>query len=176
MEIWKDIPEYEGIYEVSISGAVRTVKGKKTESIFHGERVWKQRILKLKTDKKGYKRVMLYKGKKSKQYLVHRLVAMAFIPKVKGKNYINHKDGNPSNNHVVNLEWCNHRENLIHAFDNRLNNNAEPVILFSTKTKETKYFRSKAEASKYLGRSHGFMSRLIKAGERQVDEYEVFTK
>lgn len=174
MGIWKDIPNYEGIYEVSINGSVRTVKGKTTQSTLHGERVWKQRVLKSKTDKKGYKRVVLYKDKKSKQYLIHRLVALAFIPKVKGKEFINHRDGNPSNNHVVNLEWCDHKENLMHAFENRLNKNAHPIILYNTSTKEMHYFISKAEASKFLGRYHGFISKILKEKIKEVDNYLIF--
>lgn len=176
MERWKDIPGYEKIYEVSTKGRVRTAKGKTTKSALHGERVWRQRIMKLKTDKKGYKRVMLYKNKSPKQFLVHRLVAMTFIQKEDGKGYINHLDGNPSNNYLENLEWCDHKENLIHAYDNRMNKNPDPIILYNTVTKEIKYFRSKAEASRYLERNHGFISRLVKAGIKTVDEYEIFIK
>lgn len=174
MEIWKEIPGYEGVYEVSDFGRVRSSKNKTTKSIRSGERKWKQRILRLKTDKNGYKRISLWKNKQPKDFLVHRLVAMAFISKVEGKDYINHIDGQPSNNHVQNLEWCDHRENLMHAFENRLNKNAQPIILYNLNTKEMHYFISKAEAGRFLGRNHGFISRIIKEGIKEVDEYLIF--
>lgn len=176
MEDWKDIPEYEGIYEVSNKGRVRSAKDKTTKSKLHGTRKWKQRILRQKTDKNGYKRVSLWKNKVDKTHLVHRLVAQAFIPQVDGKEYINHIDGNPSNNYLENLEWCNHRENLIHAYKNRLNKAPDPIILYNLNTQKTKYFYSKAEASRFLGRSHGFISNLLRKGKTEVDEYEVFSK
>jgi len=175
MEIWKDIPGYEKIYEVSSNGRVRSSKDKTTKSILHGERKWTQRILRLKTDKNGYKRVCLYKDKKPKDFLVHRLVAFAFIPKVEGKECINHIDGNPSNNYVENLEWCNHQENLLHAFENRLNKSPDPIVLFNLNNKDLKYFKSKSDASEFLGRNHGFISGLIKKNTYEVDEYLIFT-
>ena len=176
MEVWKDAVGYEGIYEVSNKGKVRSSKDKITKSKRHGVRKWQQRILRQKTDKNGYKRVSLWKNKTDKTFLVHRLVALAFLPEVEGKEYINHIDGNPSNNYVENLEWCNHKENLIHAYKNRLNKAPDPIVLYNLNTHELKYFYSKAEASRFLGRSHGYISNLLKTGETEVDEYEVFSK
>ena len=118
--IWKDVVGYEGIYEVSNTGLVRTHENKITHSTLHGERKWKQRILKQKVSKDNNHRVELYKDKKGKTWLVHRVVAFAFIPLVEGKEYINHIDGNRHNNHRLNLEWCNHTENNNHAFDTGL--------------------------------------------------------
>ncbi|MEI5991410.1 hypothetical protein A5881_002945 [Enterococcus termitis] len=174
-EIWKPIQGYQGIYEVSSKGKVKTSVGKKTYSSLHGVRTWKPRILKLKTDKNGYKRVTLWKNKSGKDFLVHRLVANAFIELKEGKDYVNHIDGNPSNNYAENLEWVNHSENLIHAFENRLNKSPDPIVLYNTSTKEVKYFYSKAKASEFLGRGHGYLSGIMKNGERFVDEYEIFT-
>ena len=174
METWKDIPDYEGIYEVSDQGRVRTAKNKTTHSILHGERKWQQRIMKLKTDRNGYKRVSLWKNKTVKDFLVHRLVAMAFIERVEGKDIINHKDGVPWNNHVSNLEWCTYKENNAHAIENRLNCSADPIVLFNLVSKETHYFQSKAEASKFTGRNPGYISGLLKKGENSVDDYEIY--
>lgn len=176
MEVWKEVLGYEDLYEVSNLGKVRTKVGKTTHSDRHGSRVWKQRILKQKTDKNGYKRVNLWKNKMSKTFLVHRLVAIAFLDAVDGKNYINHKDGNPSNNYLENLEWCTHKENLMHAFENELNKSPDQIVLFNSNTKESVWFLSKAEASKYLGRNQGFVSAVLKKGEIEVDEYVIFTK
>lgn len=115
-ELWKDVVGYEGIYEVSSKGRVRTHKNKVTWSNRYQKwRHWKQRYLKDKTPNGRDVRVTLWKNGKRKDFLVHRLVAFAFIPMIEGKNCINHIDGNPKNNNVENLEWCNHLENNRHA-------------------------------------------------------------
>lgn len=174
MEVWKDIPGYEGIYEVSDKGKVRSSKDKTTKSVLHGERKWKQRVLKQKIDKKGYKRVTLWKNKVGKDFLVHRLVAMAFLEKPDGKDLINHIDGNPSNNYLENLEWCTSKENVNHAFQNRLMTTQNPVVLVNTITNEAHYFYSKAKASEFLGRNKGFVSAVLKSGVSTIDEYEIY--
>ncbi|MBO0479613.1 NUMOD4 motif-containing HNH endonuclease [Vagococcus fluvialis] len=175
-EIWKDVLGYEGLYEVSSLGRIRSSKDKTTHSERHGARKWQQRIFKQKTDKNGYKRVTLYKNKSPKDFLVHRLVAIAFIPQIEGKELINHIDCNPSNNYASNLEWCNHSENLKHAYENRLNQSNEVVILLNTITNKPKVFLSKSEASEFLGRNKAFLSGIINKGINEVDEYEIFSK
>ena len=95
-EIWKDIPEYEGLYQVSNLGNVRSLNYNRTGEI---------KLLK-QGNVNGYKVVILYKDGKKKNYLVHRLVAIAFLPNPNNLPIINHKDENPSNNNVNNLEWC----------------------------------------------------------------------
>lgn len=118
--MWKDIPGYEGIYEASTTGGIRSKEGKVTYSTLHGKRKWESRILKQKVGKDRCCRVNLYKNKKENTLLVHRLVAFTFIPTVPGKEYVNHIDGNRLNNAVENLEWCDHKENNNHAFDTGL--------------------------------------------------------
>lgn len=99
-EIWKDIEGYEGLYQVSNKGRVKS---------FHsGE----GKIMKPGTHPLGYKSVTLFKDKKGKVAKVHRLVAQAFIPNPENLPVINHKDENPSNNNVENLEWCTQKYNL----------------------------------------------------------------
>ncbi len=176
VEIWKQVSGYEEIYEVSDLGRIRTAKNKTTNSSRCGERKWKQRILKQKTDKQGYKRISLWKDKKEKTYLVHRLVAKAFIPMVKNKNCVNHLDGNPSNNYLKNLEWCDHKENLSHAYKHRLNQAPDPTVLVNTITSEAFYFMSKAKASEFLGRNKEYLSAVIQKGGTKVDEYEIYIK
>ena len=165
---WKAVKGYEGIYEVSDTGKVRTVEGKVTFSSLHGKRVWKQRELKQKLDKHGYKRVCLYKDKKPKDFLVHRLVADAFCEKEPGKDIINHVDCDPGNNHYKNLVWCDHRENLIHAYKNKLNQAPKGILLICKETKKESEFYSMAEASRYLGRNPGYISAVLKRGENEI--------
>ncbi|MCK1976039.1 NUMOD4 motif-containing HNH endonuclease [Jeotgalicoccus huakuii] len=174
MEIWKDVVGYEGLYEVSNHGRVRTHKDKTTYSSLHGIRKWKQRILKEKNPNGRDVRVSLWKNKTDKSYLVHRLVALAFIPEIPGKRSINHIDGNPRNNHVSNLEWCDHRENNNHAFDNNLMTSNKNVFLLNTETGESHYFRSLSKASQFLGRKPGYLSGKLKKGAIYVDQFKVF--
>ena len=99
-EIWKDKKYYEGHYQVSNFGRVKSIK------------FGKERILKLRTDKKtGYLHVVLCKDGKVKEFTVHRLVAEAFLPNPHNYPCVNHKDENKLNNSVSNLEWCTHKYN-----------------------------------------------------------------
>lgn len=175
MTEWKDIPNYENIYQASADGQIRTVPGKVTRNAKFSERHWKTRILKQKTDKGGYKRVSLWKNAKSNDLLVHRLVAETFIPKIKGKDLINHIDGNPSNNRVENLEWCNYSENLIHAYIHHLNRENNEIVLVNKQTFEANYFYSLAQASNFLGKSHGFLSNKLKKNVNEIGGYLIFT-
>ena len=112
-EIWKDILGYEGYYQVSNFGNVksmdRIVERKNNGT---GNLPLKSRILSLNTYPRGYKRVTLRKNNISKSFFVHRLVAEAFIPNPNNYPYVNHKDENPSNNHFDNLEWCINEYNI----------------------------------------------------------------
>jgi hypothetical protein len=91
-EIFKDIEGFEGLYQISNYGRVYSVKSGK--------------FLKAQKHTNDYRQVNLHKDAKQKTYTIHRLVAQAFIPNPSNLPQINHKDENPSNNHVSNLEWC----------------------------------------------------------------------
>lgn len=169
--MWKPVVGYENIYEVSDSGEVRTSLGKVTFTEKHGVRKWKQRTLKNKVNKRGDNRVNLWKDGKPKTFLVHRLVALAFISEVEGKTYVNHIDGNPSNNHVSNLEWCDHKDNNNHAFDNGLMSSNIEVTLINMETGEEHYFRSLSRANAFLGRHHSYLSSKLLKGINVVDGY-----
>lgn len=179
-EIWKDVVGYEGIYEVSNIGRVRTHENKTTESALHGIRRWKQRILKQKCHNNRDFRVCLWKEKKSKDYLVHRLVAEAFIPNPDNKRTVNHIDGNPQNNCIENLEWASYGENNNHAFDNNLIQTSKGVVLEKQATKELLKFRSLTKASEYLGKNHGYLSRTLKnssiAVSKNGERYNVYVR
>lgn len=100
---WTPIRGFEGLYEISVDGEVKSLNYNRTG---------KERILKLGKDGHGYPQVVLYKDEKRRNFLVHRLVAEAFIPNPEHLPEVNHKDENPLNNKVENLEWCNHKYNM----------------------------------------------------------------
>lgn len=109
-EIWKDIPGYEGIYVVSNFGKVKSLQRTRKGS-YGSIRIVYEKILNHKIDKDGYHIVTLSKEGKTKCIGVHRLVAQAFLQNSCNFPMINHKDENPSNNRVDNLEWCTARYN-----------------------------------------------------------------
>lgn len=96
-ETWKDIKGYEGLYQVSSYGRIRSIRN--------------NIIRKTTYAGKGYKRINLIVGGKAKYYYIHRLVAEAFIPNKENKPFVNHKDTNILNNNFNNLEWCTCKEN-----------------------------------------------------------------
>lgn len=109
MEEWRDIKGYEGFYQVSSLGKVKTLANNCFKSS-------KPKEMRLVTTPLGYKRVKLCKRGEHKTCSVHRLVAMAFLPNPENKPEVNHIDGNPSNNAVDNLEWVTSRENILHSY------------------------------------------------------------
>ena len=118
-EIWKPISGYEGIYEISNLGAIKSLERIVKNSGVHGGYVkLKERILKPRENKKrnGYYEISLKKDGIEKRFKVHRLVAIAFIPNPNNKPEVNHIDGNKSNNSASNLEWVSSKENKEHAW------------------------------------------------------------
>lgn len=134
MEEWRDIPGYEGLYQVSNQGRVKSLMHKKVLSPFENNR--------------GYLSVSLLRGGKR---LVHRLVAEVFIPNHKSKPNVNHKDGNPKNNTASNLEWCTQSENIIHAYKTGLNSKQKAVMMIKD-GKCLKEFYSVHEAERSIGK------------------------
>lgn len=102
-EIFKDIPGYEGLYQISNLGNVKSLHYNKSN---------RQVILKPRLNKKGYCRVGLHSKGESKDFFIHRLVAESFIPNPNNLSDVNHKDENKQNNCVNNLEWLSHRDNM----------------------------------------------------------------
>jgi hypothetical protein len=113
-EIWRNILGYETFYQISNLGMVRSFD-REVNCIYGSKAIKKSKILNLFT-RKGYLLVGLDDGIKQKQYSVHRLVAIAFIPNPENKRCVNHKNSIRSDNRVENLEWATHSENNLHAF------------------------------------------------------------
>lgn len=110
-EIWKAIEGYEGKYEVSNLGRVRSLD-RKVATVHSAMRTIKGKTLVPWTDKYGYLHVNLWCECKMKSQMVHRLVAGAFIPNPDNMPEVNHKDEDKQNNRADNLEWCNTRYNI----------------------------------------------------------------
>jgi hypothetical protein len=114
-EIWQDILGFVGFYQISNYG-----RAKSLERCDSKGRQLKEKILKPKIDRNGYFYVRLSKNGKWKNFSISRLVALHFIPNPENKKEVNHFDGNKSNNHELNLQWCTRSENCLHAYKFRL--------------------------------------------------------
>lgn len=130
MEIWKDIKGYEGLYQVSNLGNVKSLK--------YG----REKILKGYKNYKGYLTVKLLKNKKSKIYLIHRLVAICFLPNNFGNVEIDHINTDRTDNRLENLRWVTHKENCNNSITKenyskcrkgKLSPLAKPTIQFTPK-------------------------------------------
>lgn len=124
---WKDITDYEGIYQVSNLGEVRSLNYRGTG---------KTRIIKQDTGRRGERKVRLYKNNKYKNFQVHRLVAIHFIPNPNKLPQVNHKDENTSNNLWTNLEWCTSKYNCNYGTRNRRIGNASKSRMHSEETRK----------------------------------------
>ena len=141
-EIWKPINGYEGLYEVSDFGRVKSLANKFTR---------KEKILK-SSNNSYYSAVALCGGEKLKLFRIHRLVAEAFISNPKNKKTVNHKDGNKTNNFWKNLEWATAKENMQHAFKTGLSNNdfCKKSVVQIKNGKTVKIWESATEAGRNL--------------------------
>lgn len=120
---WRPIAGFEGCYAVSSFGVIQSLPREevvKSSRTGGHVRCRSGRIMKTRVGLNGREFVALRKGSNVRMSQVHRLVAEAFIPNPEDKPEVNHKDGNPLNNHVDNLEWCTRRENIQHAIENGL--------------------------------------------------------
>lgn len=112
MEIWKDIKGYEGLYQISNLGNVRSVERKVRQGKHGKERPVGGVLMSPNSNGHGYMAVHLSKSNHRKMLYVHRLVAEHFIENSGGFGYVNHKDYDPTNNRADNLEWCTQKENV----------------------------------------------------------------
>ncbi len=155
IEHWKDIEGFEGLYQVSNLGKVKSLKRKTYSRRRYKEHP--ERILKDNVDAHGYVYYFLYKDGKAKRYKGHKLVAHAFIPNPNNYPFINHKDENKANNCVSNLEWCTPSYNL--NYGSRSQKYMKPVIMIDSKSqKEIKRFKSLKQVEDEMGISHSKVS------------------
>ena len=197
-EIWKDIKDFEGLYQVSNLGRVKSLKRvvvrNNNRPLLVEEKILKPHILK----KGKYLRISLRNNGIRKMYLVHRLVSEAFIPNPNNYQQVNHKDENTLNNCVSNLEYCDvlynnnygtrnkrisekhkgvlfseeHKKKLSKALTNR-SDKSKPVLQIDKNTNEViAVFPSAAEAGRQLGfKTNGHISECCKGKYKQAYGY-----
>ena len=157
-EIWKDIKDYENLYQISNLGRVKSLERKVKNK--NGYKVIKEKILKNYIHNTGYYAVNLRKQCKIDIRLIHRLVAEYFIDNPKMYPIVNHKDGNKLNNNIKNLEWCTYKHNINEAYRLGLNkythnqnfkNKSKKVLQYDRENNFIKEYNSLREASKITG-------------------------
>lgn len=159
-EIWKDVKNYEGYYQVSNFGNVRSVDRIVISS--NGKSYpLKGKILKMEKGVNGYLFRILCKNGKTENALIHRLVAEAFIQNLNNLPEVNHKDENKANNCVENLEWCSRLYNMRYgtATQRRVKKLSKPVLQLDTNTGQViSEYPSTAEAARQLNIHQGNIS------------------
>ena len=152
-EVWKDVSGYEGLYQVSDKGRVK--------SLWFG----KERILKPGKLKKGYLQVSLSKNREMKGYKVHRLVCQTFLPNPNNLPEVNHKDEDKTNNKVENLEWCDRKYNNNYGnhnqkvFEKTTNGKlSKPVLQFTKSGEFIQEWKSTMDVKRNLGFDQGHIS------------------
>ena len=161
-EVWKDIKGYEGLYQVSSLGRVRSLTHKCSVS----GRVSKGRLLKNTKYAQGYLYVHLSNDGKKLHHCIHRLVADAFIPNPNRLPQVNHKDENPLNNTIDNLEWCSRSYNINYGSRNKKvsdkltngNLRSKRTAVYSLDNELLCIYPSTNEASRKTGVNEGSIS------------------
>ena len=172
MEIWKPIPGYEGYYEASNTGLIRSVPRTiilKTKKLEDRPCEYKSKILKPYLSQHNRsnilprQQIVLSVDGKTKSLQVHRLIAQTFIPNPNNYETVNHIDGNTFNNTVENLEWVSKVDNIRHSFKNNLVHTQKPVVQIDPKTNEIiKIYPGESEACRRIGISQGKIGRAIR--------------
>lgn len=171
-EIWRDIEEYKGLYQISNLGRIRSLD--KKDSL---NRRVKGKIMKPIVRKDKYLCVKLHKNSICKEQLIHRLVANAFIENKYNYKEINHKDENKQNNCVNNLEWCNRSYNINYGKANEmrrkalLNKRGKKVIQIDKNNKIIGVYQSIGEAYRITNISKSKICMVCKGQREKVGNY-----
>ena len=163
-EIWKDVEGYEGLYQISNYGNVKSIE-RLAYKQYRGNRKVNSKILK-QFKCSGYLCVKLYNKSKCKTVRVHRLVAETFISNKNNYPEVDHIDTNINNNNVNNLRWCTHKSNFL---DNKLtfkNIKAKPVICYDLQLNYIQNYNSITEASKKLNLNWGSIKKCCDGDNR----------
>lgn len=167
MEEWKDIEGYEGLYQVSNMGRVKSLK------------FGKEKLLNGCKDKDGYFQIKLSKEGKVKMYKVHRLVAQAFLDNQNNLSEINHKDEDKTNNCVDNLEWCDrnynnnygsHNERVSKALKNR-KGLSKPILQFTKDGEFIRRWDGATQVERELGIKHSNICYCLKGKQKTSGGY-----
>lgn len=164
-EIWKDIENYKGLYQVSNLGRIKSFPRNGT--------IKQERILKQTIDNNGYLIVGLHKNNKAKKVCVHWLVASAFIPKKETDEVINHIDGNKLNNTLNNLERCTQSHNVKESIRLGLQipHNKKPVIQYDLQENFVKEWKSACEAERQLKISQANISACCRGVRKTTGKF-----
>ena len=174
-EIWKDVVGYEGLYQVSNMGRVRSLTRKVKIQNTNKNRIFRGSIKAGCYElKNGYHVVSLYKNGKSKRFFTHRLVAVAFLENPLNLPQVNHKDENKKNNSVDNLEWCNakYNTNYGNCIEKRIAPQRVKVSQFSMDGKYIKTYESMAYIERKLGFNHSAICMCCKGETHSAYGYK----
>ncbi len=157
IEIWKDIEGYEGLYQISNYGNVKSLGNDKTR---------KERILKPAKDKDGYLMVGLCKQGERKYHKIHRLVAQEFFPNPNNYPEVNHKDEDKTNNQVTNLEFCDRKYNINYGTHTERSalSRSKPVLCVET----GKIYQSTHQVERELGFAQQYISNACNGRYKQA--------
>lgn len=159
MEKYIIINEFDN-YGISNLGNIKNIK--------------KGNVLTPYLNKSGYLTYTFCQNGIKKTFKIHRLVALYFIPNPENLPYVNHKDGDKTNNKVENLEWVTAKENDNHARKTGLKTQEKPIIAENITTKETIAFKSVTEAGAILGVNKGTISKVLNGKRNQTHGYKFY--
>ena len=162
-EEWRDVAGYEGLYQVSNMGLVKSLERKDRFG-----RTVKERILKQTVTHDGYLMISLCTGGKQKMFSVHRLVCQAFHENPDNKSDVNHINENKTDNRACNLEWSTRKENLNHGSRNERAAKArsKPVGQYTRYGDLVKVWPSTQEAERQAGFNHGNISEVANGNRK----------
>lgn len=171
-EIWKDIKGYEGIYQVSNMGKIKSVERYMLNRWGNGFKRWREKIKKQTLSKNGYYTVILSTNGNYKTYFTHRLVAEAFIPNPENKPCIDHINTDRTDNRVENLRWVTHKENqnnpLTKIKMKRNKSKAKPIIQLTKTNELVRKWESASQVQRDLGYSKSAISSCCRGAKSKT--------